>query len=487
MRMLMSSEVPLKRAALSNQEAKVLALATTGLSDKEVALKLGIRLDTVRTYWDRIRQKHSGASRSEIVAAEARRDIEEVLKSIELENEILRASEAQFKAFADSMPQFVWAKRADGQFYYFNQRLLDYVGATLEEALETELIYAIHPDDLAPGRSTIEHGVALGNVYELRYRLRAKDGSYRWFLARTAPLFNESGDLTGWVGTGTDIHEKTIATKALALNERLMSQAERLGNIGSWEYDPVSGTALWSRAMHDLLNFGIPGTPLHFSEYRHLIFKGDVEQFERTFNESLEKAASFDMSFRLHTSGGRVGYFRMIAEPEIEKGTVVRMHGLIQDITELMTIRQREHELAESAIVLQDILNSTSDAIVTTDASGNIRLWNEAALRLLDSENKVDEGKAHEVDEARAEAFKTVLQRLFPGETAFFEKASAVANASEPVYRNWKDANGNPIHVNLSASELRGASNSITGFALVVRHISPRGGLPTRQASVLGT
>ncbi|HVL38257.1 MAG TPA: PAS domain-containing protein [Fimbriimonadaceae bacterium] len=86
--------------ALSEREEQVLVYATQGLTDKEIARKLGISTATVLTYWMRIRQKLGGSNRAELVAAAVRRDAESVLGIKETENhqllsEILRRMQAE--------------------------------------------------------------------------------------------------------------------------------------------------------------------------------------------------------------------------------------------------------------------------------------------------------------------------------------------------------------------------------------------------------
>src|SRR5688572_27886046 len=56
-------------ASLSTQELEVLALAASGLLDKEIGPQLGISLNTLRTYWSRIRSKMGQAPRTALAAA----------------------------------------------------------------------------------------------------------------------------------------------------------------------------------------------------------------------------------------------------------------------------------------------------------------------------------------------------------------------------------------------------------------------------------
>src|ERR1700683_2358440 len=74
---------------LSDREEQVLLLSTKGLTDKEIAKKLGLSIATVNTYWGRIRTKRGGANRAELVAAALNMNAEETLTAKERENQRL--------------------------------------------------------------------------------------------------------------------------------------------------------------------------------------------------------------------------------------------------------------------------------------------------------------------------------------------------------------------------------------------------------------
>jgi DNA-binding CsgD family transcriptional regulator len=72
-------------ASLSDRERQVLAMAAEGLLDKEIAPRLGISLNTLRTYWSRIRSKIGEAPRTALAAVY----IAEQIRAQNLEGEMV--------------------------------------------------------------------------------------------------------------------------------------------------------------------------------------------------------------------------------------------------------------------------------------------------------------------------------------------------------------------------------------------------------------
>jgi two-component system, sporulation sensor kinase E len=120
--------------------------------------------------------------------------------------EELEASEAQFRQIAEYLPQLVWVTRPDGYHEWYNQRWYDYTGTTPEQCVGTGWSGLFHPEDQERARIRWQHSLATGEPYNIEYRCRRYDGSYRWFLGSALPLRNGEGTIVRWFGTCTDIH-----------------------------------------------------------------------------------------------------------------------------------------------------------------------------------------------------------------------------------------------------------------------------------------
>jgi len=131
--------------------------------------------------------------------------------------------EAELAHLADLVPQMVWMCTPDGANIYFNRRWVDYTGMTLEESYGSGWNKPFHLDDQEVSWQAWNRAVQNGTPYQVESRIRAKDGTYRWFLMRGEPFKEADGRIVKWFGTCTDIHDMKLAERALIRSEKLAS------------------------------------------------------------------------------------------------------------------------------------------------------------------------------------------------------------------------------------------------------------------------
>jgi len=137
----------------------------------------------------------------------------------------LKESETKFRTLSDLVPQFVWMCTPDGLNEYFNYRWVEYTGLTLEESYGRGWNTPFHPDDKQAAWDAWNHAVATGDIYRVESRLRAADGTYRWFLMRGTPLRDDSGEIAKWFGTCTDIDDLKRAEAELAARAQELARS----------------------------------------------------------------------------------------------------------------------------------------------------------------------------------------------------------------------------------------------------------------------
>jgi PAS domain S-box-containing protein len=122
--------------------------------------------------------------------------------------EVRRAGEERYRRLADAMPQIVWTTDTEGNATYYNRRFFEYTGMAPEEADARAWTRVVHPDDLPGTLARRALTLESGGVFEIEYRFRAADGTYRWHLGRALPMPGDDGGIEFWVGTATDIDDR---------------------------------------------------------------------------------------------------------------------------------------------------------------------------------------------------------------------------------------------------------------------------------------
>nr|WP_248544575.1 PAS domain S-box protein [Myxococcus fulvus] len=127
-----------------------------------------------------------------------------------------RQSELRYRRLTESLPEVMWAARADGSFTYANRAGRDYTGIHEEQPLSlSTFLEFVHPVDREEMRQAWEMAIRSSQRVEREFRLRRFDGVYRWHLARAVPERDETGHVVGWIAVATDIDDKRRAEEAL--------------------------------------------------------------------------------------------------------------------------------------------------------------------------------------------------------------------------------------------------------------------------------
>jgi len=133
------------------------------------------------------------------------------------------------KDFADAIPHFVWITNENGESIYFNQKWVEFTGATVEDRKTWANV--VHPEDTGPARKAWEESVKTGAPYNIDYRLRnVKTGHYQWFRVYGVPYRDEAGRIVRWYGTCTDINNSRVYEEKL---KESRDEAERANRIKS--------------------------------------------------------------------------------------------------------------------------------------------------------------------------------------------------------------------------------------------------------------
>jgi PAS domain S-box-containing protein len=197
----------------------------------------------------------------------------------------------------------------------------------------------IHPLDRArterAWRAALEHGVA----YEHEYRLRRRDGAYRWILSRATPARDERGRVCKWYGADTDVHELHEARDALRLNEARFRVTLSNPDFVVWTQD----TNLRYTWMHNPPPGYEAVNSLGQTDRELIVPKANGERLHRLKQRVLESGEDFAGEVSLTISGEVRHYEMRLHSFTNAEGEVVGLAGAAYDISARLRAEEELH------------------------------------------------------------------------------------------------------------------------------------------------
>jgi PAS domain S-box-containing protein len=304
-----------------------------------------------------------------------------------------------FRFFADSLPDLVWSAGPDGRTDFCNRRLLDYLGCSPDESLGWALAEAVHPDDRERVRRAFQEGCAAGTPSEIEYRLRRRDGQYRWQRVRASPLRDAGGDVVRWFGTCTDIDDRKRTAEALReqtarlparagvvglvhdLTRRVEEQARSLAAVLAASVDHIYVLDRHGRYLQvssgGARALGLEPAEMAGKTWRDLRLPGS--QFERLDVQREQVLATGQVQRHelvWPTPSGEKVFEYIVAPAPGVGGAADAVVMVSRDVTDR---RRAETALRESEERFRDLFENAHDVIYTLDLDGRLTSVNRRA------------------------------------------------------------------------------------------------------------
>ena len=276
----------------------------------------------------------------------------------------IEESEQGVQTLLEKVPHIIWKINAAGEAEFFSLEFERYTGLRVEDAgLGHQYTKVVHPDDLALTAKVLKEAKSRRGSFLFMHRLRRSDGMYRWHQARGAPVFDDSHQLRGWIGTTTDIHEQKEAEDSLRNTARELRALTELAPHIVFTNDPT-GSRVWiNKQWSDFT--GLPMESANDHGYIDSIHPEDRERVERAWDKALATGASYQSEHRLRNQVGGYHWFQTRAFPERNsQGAIIRWIGVMSDIDALKraeVMAKRAEQRFEVALKNAPIVVYTND------------------------------------------------------------------------------------------------------------------------------
>jgi PAS domain S-box-containing protein len=188
----------------------------------------------------------------------------------------------------------IWMSGTNKMYSYVNKTWLEFTGRPLEAELGNGWAEGVHQEDFKHCLDTYTQSFDRRQSFQMQYRVRGRDGEYRWVLDTGVPRFNPDGSFAGYIGSCMDITQGKLAEEALAGVGRKLIEAHE--EERTWI----------ARELHDDINQRLALAVIELEKFGQEHSKSEVgihEHIRPVRQRLLELANDIQsLSHRLHSS-----------------------------------------------------------------------------------------------------------------------------------------------------------------------------------------
>jgi diguanylate cyclase (GGDEF)-like protein/PAS domain S-box-containing protein len=282
-------------------------------------------------------------------------------------------------AILDAVPQIVWTSAPDGACTFLNKAWYDFTGGAPGGDIGARWAAAVHPEDWDRIVASWFRSAASGEPFRDQYRLRSASGEYRWMLAEAAAEV-VGGEMAGWCGTCTDIHDRVLAEEKLLRAEAgLRKTIDHIPQM-IWSTLPDGHHDYYSPSWYKFT--GATEGTTDGDGWNDMFHEDDRERAWALWRRSLETGEPYEIRYRLKWAGGGYRWVLGRALPERDAaGEIVRWYGTCTDIHAQVLAEQA---LRDSEALHRSILEASVDCIKIVSTDGALQLMNAPGVRALE-------------------------------------------------------------------------------------------------------
>lgn len=268
-----------------------------------------------------------------------------------------RDREAIYRGIVTHLPcavhQLVMSSNGDLRFEYIGENCLDLFGYTADQIMtDADLVFAQIPQpDFENVIQALKDSANRLTRYDVEHRFVKNPGETVWIHVFSIPRRDNSGD-TIWDGIGLDITQRKRTEAELEKHRRILLEAEKLADVGSWEWDTVEDS--WTMSDNWLHIHGCSHRQFTTSELLQIAHPDDRSIIQEAFRRAVENGEPYRIEHRIvRQDTGDVRYIRAHGDLKLDpSGNTVKLYGAAQDITEAKiaerTLLQSEKRLREA-------------------------------------------------------------------------------------------------------------------------------------------
>lgn len=177
-----------------------------------------------------------------------------------------------------------------------------------------------------------------------------------------------------------DITEKKRQELENIKTHEFLMQTGEIGKIGGWEVDMTTRQMRWGAQTYKIHELP-PFTHMTYEKSMSFFTEDSRSRVELAVSACMQRGKAFDLQITVHTARNNVLQCRIIGKPEYRNGRIVRIYGVIQDVTEQFKIR---NQLTRNAELMRLFFDTIDMGYAVMDKEGKVNFINRKAQEIVD-------------------------------------------------------------------------------------------------------
>ncbi|MEW6494610.1 MAG: PAS domain S-box protein, partial [Cyanobacteriota bacterium] len=308
----------------------------------------------------------------------------------------LQESEERFRAIFEQAAVGIVLTTTSGEILRVNQHYCEITGYTQSELLSRPFQEITHPDDLEQNLDYL-HQVMTGQLstYSMEKRYIRKDGNWRWVQVTVSVVHDSANGQNYALGVVKDIHDRKQTQEALREANQTLQALIQASPLAIVALEPDGQVKTWNEAAEEMFGWSateaigtlFPVVPIDKQDEFHQLRQRVLQGESLTGVEALRQSRD-----------GTAIYISISAAPLYD--ATGQIDGIMAVIADISDKKAAEESIRDSEAKFRAFLEAASEAVIVTNAKGEIVVFNAKAEELFGYD--------------RTEAFGRTVEFLMP-------------------------------------------------------------------------
>jgi uncharacterized protein (TIGR02285 family) len=251
----------------------------------------------------------------------------------------LKQSEELYRLIAENSLDVIWILDVETNiFRYVSPSVSHLLGCPAEELITQNVSQVLIPESFEYLISVIPDRIAnfkngKKEIFIDEFELNHINGHTIWTEVRAQYIHNSKTGRIEALGVARDISERKNAEGEILKHRMILAEAEKLANIGGWEWDML--TDQWTMSENWINIHGCSNTNLSSDDILLIAHVDDRQVLQNAFERALHDAETYKIEYRIvRQDSGQIRYIKAYGDIKRNHlGKAVKMYGAAQDIT----------------------------------------------------------------------------------------------------------------------------------------------------------